>query len=177
MVDSRDAFLIGMLLSTGALVRFMLVMAGEPVTPNVLIGFSSLAIMVVLPSFSGAIGIGLASGIIAALISRSLLNPAFLLSEPLGAAVCLMVFSSLRHEQKSAPCVAAFLATLASGIVYSAIAVSLAGATVQVSFPVPGMFLLTMTMVILLTATANAVIAGMFYPSLVRYRARHLPAG
>lgn len=177
MVSSRDAFLVGMLLSGGALARFVLVMAGEPVTPNVLIAFSSLAIMVVLPSFSETIGIGLVSGIISALISRSLLNPAFLLSEPLGAAVCLLVFSSLGYHRKAAPFVAACSATIASGIVYSAIAVSLAGVRVQEFFPAPGMFLITMALVILLTALANAVVAGLLYPCLISYTGRNRPAG
>ncbi|HNJ80155.1 MAG TPA: hypothetical protein PLK38_01160, partial [Methanoregulaceae archaeon] len=92
MMNSRDMFLIAVLLSAGTILRFVLVMAGELVTPNVMVAFYSVIIMVFLRSFGGAVGIGLLSGIITALISQSLVNPAFLLSEPLGAAVCLITF-------------------------------------------------------------------------------------
>jgi hypothetical protein len=102
-MDSEDLFLVAALLSAGALLRFILVLFGELITPNVLVAFYSIAIMLILPSFGEAIGIGLVSGIITALISQSLKNPAFLLSEPLGAAVCLLVFITLRYHKRAAP--------------------------------------------------------------------------
>lgn len=92
----RSLFIVAALICAGTIVRFILVQLGEPVTPNVLVAFTSLAIMVTLPSFGETIGIGSAAGIIASLISRSVFNPAFLVSEPLGAAVCLGVLLSLR---------------------------------------------------------------------------------
>jgi hypothetical protein len=69
-MDSRDIFLVAALLSAGAFIRFILVLSGQPVTPNVMVAFYSIAIMVILPSFGEAIGIGLVSGGITALISR-----------------------------------------------------------------------------------------------------------
>jgi hypothetical protein len=71
-MDSEDLFLVAALLSAGALLRFILVLFGELITPNVLVAFYSIAIMLILPSFGEAIGIGLVSGIITALISQSL---------------------------------------------------------------------------------------------------------
>jgi hypothetical protein len=170
MMDSRDIFLVAILLSAGTLLRFILVMFGAPVTPNVLVAFYSIAIMLILPSFGEAIGIGFLSGVIAALISRSLINPAFLLSEPLGAAVCLFVFTSLRYHRKAAPYAAAFTATLLSGVVFTALALSLAGVQILEEFPDSGNFLATMAIVITGTALVNAVIAGLLYPYLMNYR-------
>jgi hypothetical protein len=57
--DSKDIFLVAALLSAGALLRFILVLFGELITPNVIVAFYSLAIMLILPSFGEAIGIGL----------------------------------------------------------------------------------------------------------------------
>ena len=118
-MDSKDIFLVAALLCAGALLRFILVLFGELVTPNVLVAFYSIAIMLILPSFGEAIGIGLVSGIITALISQSVINHAFLLSEPLGAAVCLLVFITLRYHKRAAPYAAAFAATIASGVVFA----------------------------------------------------------
>jgi hypothetical protein len=174
MMDSRVIFLVAVLLSAGTLLRFILVMVGEAVTPNVLVAFYSIAIMLILPSFSEAIGIGFISGVISALISRSLINPAFLLSESLGAAVCLLVFTSLRYHRKAAPCTAAFTATIASGVVFTALALALARVRILEAFPDPGNFLATMAIVITATALVNAVIAGLLYPFLRNYRNRIL---
>jgi len=169
MMDSRDIFLVAVLLSAGTLLRFILVMFGATVTPNVLVAFYSIAIMLILPSFGEAIGIGFIGGVIASLISRSLINPAFLMSEPLGAAVCLLVFISLRYHRRAAPYAAAFTATIASGVVFTALALSLAGIRVLEAYPDPGHFLATMAIVITATALVNAVIAGLLYPLLRNY--------
>jgi hypothetical protein len=170
MMDSRDIFLVAALLSAGALIRFILVLFGATVTPNIMVAFYCIAIMLILPSFGEAIGIGLVSGIIIALISQSLINPAFLLSEPLGAAVCLLVFISLRYHRKAAPYAAAFAATIASGVVFAVIAVALASSRILQEFVYPGDFLALMATVIVVSALVNALIAGVVYPALVRYR-------
>ncbi|MCE5297750.1 MAG: hypothetical protein MUE45_06775 [Methanoregulaceae archaeon] len=172
-MDSRDIFIVAVLLSAGTLLRFILVMVGETVTPNILVAFYSIAIMLILPSFGEAMGIGFISGVISALISRSLINPAFLLSEPLGAAICLLVFISLRYHKRAAPYAAAFTATIASGAVFTALALSLAGVRVLEAFLHTGNFLATMVIVITATALVNAVIAGLFYPFLRNYQERY----
>ena len=169
-MDSKDIFLVAALLCAGALLRFILVLFGELVTPNVLVAFYSIAIMLILPSFGEAIGIGLVSGSITALISQSLINPAFLLSEPLGAAVCLLVFTTLRYHKRAAPYAAAFTATIASGVVFAVLAVSLASSRISEEFVHPGDYLASMAMVIMATALINALIAGLIYPALVNYR-------
>jgi hypothetical protein len=171
-MQSRDIFLVAVLLSTGTLLRFILVIFGAPLTPNVLVAFYSLAIMLILPSFGEAIGIGFISGVLAALISCSLINPAFLISEPLGAAVCLLVYISLRYHRKVAPYIAAFAATIASGAAFTALSLSFAGVLALEEFPDPCNFLATIPIMITATALVNAVIAGLIYPFLRNYRER-----
>lgn len=170
MMNSRDIFLVAALLSAGAVIRFIFVLFGATVTPNIMVAFYCIAIMLIPPSFGEAIGIGLVSGSIIALISRSLFNPAFLLSEPLGAAVCLLVFISLRYHRKAAPYAAAFTATVASGIVFTVVAVALASSRILQEFVYPGDFLVLMAKVIMVSALVNALIAGSIYPALVQYR-------
>jgi hypothetical protein len=171
-MDSRDIFLVAALLSAGAFIRFILVLSGQPVTPNVMVAFYSIAIMVILPSFGEAIGIGLVSGGITALISRSLINPAFLLSEPLGAAVCLTAFTILRYHKRIAPYAAALTATIASGAVFTALAVSFASTRISDAFGYPGNYVALMALVTIATAFINALIAGLIYPALVHLRER-----
>ncbi|MDD1709532.1 MAG: hypothetical protein LUQ37_01340 [Methanoregulaceae archaeon] len=173
-MDSRDIFLVAVLLSAGTFLRFVLVMAGEPVTPNVMVAFYSVIIMIFVRSFGGAIGVGLVSGIITALISQSLINPAFLLSEPLGAAVCLMTFISLRYHKRIASFAAAFAATVASGIVYTALALSISSARILGTFPDPTDFLFRMALIIIVTALINACMATLLYHTIRTYQGRNL---
>lgn len=169
-MDSRDVFLVAALLSAGAFTRFILVLFGEQVTPNVMVAFYSIAIMVILPSFGEAIGIGLVSGGITALISQSLINPAFLLSEPMGAAVCLTVFTILHYHKKIAPYAATLAATIASGAVFTALAVSFASTPITEAYAYPGNYLSSMALVIIVTALINALMAGLLYPALLQFR-------
>jgi hypothetical protein len=45
IMDKRDIFLVAALLSAGTIIRFILVMLGEAVTPNTMVAFSSIAII------------------------------------------------------------------------------------------------------------------------------------
>jgi len=164
LMNSRDLFIVAALLCTGTIVRFILVQMGEPVTPNVLVAFYSLAIMVTLPSFGESVGIGFAAGIIASFISRSVFNPAFLISEPLGAAVCLGVFLALRYHKQAARFAAPLLATIASGLVFLSLAVSAGSSGVQAVFPDTRSFLITLLGVVAITALVNSLAAGLAYP-------------
>jgi len=91
------------------------------------------------------------------------------LSESLGAAVAWLYFISLRYHRKAAPYAAAFIATIASGAVFTALALSLAVVRVLEAFPDPGNFLATIVVVITATALVNAVIAGLLYPFIRNY--------
>lgn len=173
-MDKRDIFLVAALLSAGTIIRFILVMLGEAVTPNTMVAFSSIAIMLILPTFGEAVAIGVVSGVIMALISSSLFNPAFLLSEPFGAAVCLLVFATLHYSRGLAPYAATFTATIASGITFTALALALASGRITEAFFHPADFLISMSLVIIATALLNALIAGLILPFLKNYRDRSL---
>jgi hypothetical protein len=173
-MDKRDIFLAAALLSAGTIIRFILVMLGEAVTPNTMVAFYSIAIMLVLPTFGEAVAIGLVSGVIMALISSSLFNPAFLLSEPFGAAVSLLVFVTLHYHRKLAPYAATFTATIGSGITFTALALALASGRITEAYIHPADFLVSMCLVIIATALLNALTAGLIHPLLRNYRDRTL---
>jgi drug/metabolite transporter (DMT)-like permease len=105
-----------------------------------------------------------------ALISHSLFNPAFLVSEPVGAAVCLGVFLSLTPSEWRAG-ISVFVATLVSGIVF-AVLVLAAG---QFTIPGPGFpasFISPFVLLIIATAAINSIIAGMLFPRIRNFRNR-----
>jgi hypothetical protein len=95
-LKSKDIVIVGILLGIGAIVRYVSLIAPGPITSNLVIAFYSLAIILVAPKVTEALGIGIVSGIICALISHSLFPPANLISEPVGAlaAVASMAFIS-----------------------------------------------------------------------------------
>jgi hypothetical protein len=173
-MDKLDIFIVAALISAGTILRFILVMLGEAVTPNTMVAFYSIAIMLILPTFGEAVAIGLVSGVIIALISSSLFNPAFLLSEPFGAAVCLLVFVTLHYHRRLALYAATFTATIASGITFTALALALASGRIAEAFIHPADFLVSMFLVITVTALLNALIAGLVHPLLKNYRDRIL---
>ncbi len=84
-MKSKDIVIVGILLGIGAIVRYVSLIAPGPITSNLVIAFYSLAIILVAPKVTEALGIGIVAGIICALISHSLFPPANLISEPVGA--------------------------------------------------------------------------------------------
>ena len=84
---SRNIVIVGILLGIGAIVRYVSLIAPGPITSNLVIAFYALAIVLVAPTALEALGIGIVSGIICALISHSLFPPANLISEPVGAMI------------------------------------------------------------------------------------------
>ena len=97
-MKSQDIAIIGILLAVGAIARFAALYAPLPpfLVPNFVIVFYCLAVMLVVPKFSQALGIGFIGGIISALISHSIFPPGNLISEPIGAVACLLVFQALK---------------------------------------------------------------------------------
>src|SRR5512146_1885910 len=90
-MKSKDIVIVGVLLGIGAIVRYVSLVVPGAITSNLVIAFYALAIALILPTFTEAIGIGLVAGIICALISHSVFPPANLISEPVGALVALGV--------------------------------------------------------------------------------------
>ncbi len=70
-MKSRDIAIVGILLAVGAIIRYMSLLIPGPIVSNLVIAFYSLAIILVVPTFREALGIGFVAGIICALISHS----------------------------------------------------------------------------------------------------------
>ncbi|MHB8163735.1 MAG: tryptophan transporter, partial [Methanoregula sp.] len=95
-MKSKDIAIVGILLAIGAILRYFLAMLHTPLTPNMIIAFYCLAIILIRPKVFEAFGIGLVAGILSMLISGSIFPPANLISEPVGALVCFGIYALLR---------------------------------------------------------------------------------
>jgi hypothetical protein len=92
-MKSKDIAIVGILLAIGAILRYFLAMLHTPLTPNMIIAFYCLAIILIRPKIYEALGIGIVAGILSMVISSSMFPPANLVSEPLGALVCFCLYA------------------------------------------------------------------------------------
>jgi len=92
-MKSKDIAIVGILLAIGAILRYFLAMLHTPLTPNMIIAFYCLAIILIRPKVLEALGIGLVAGILSMLISSSMFPPGNLISEPVGALVCFALYA------------------------------------------------------------------------------------
>lgn len=92
-MKSKDIAIVGILLAIGAILRYFLAMLHTPLTPNMIIAFYCLAIILIRPKVLEALGIGLVAGILSMLISSSIFPYANLISEPVGALVCFVLYA------------------------------------------------------------------------------------
>ncbi len=170
-MKSRDIALVGILLAAGAIVRYMSLVIPGPIVANLVIAFYSLAIILVIPKISEALGIGVIAGLISALISHSIFPPANLISEPIGAIICILVFMALKDRMKlAAPGITTLIATLASGL-------SFVGVVIVLLLAAPGMlaqavtltgFVMAVVPIVVITAVVNGIIVSMLYPAASR---------
>lgn len=114
-MKSRDIALVGILLAAGAIARYISLFVPGAIVANLTIAFYCLAIILVVPKFREAIGIGLVAGIICAVFSHSIFPLGNLISEPIGAVVCLAVYKLVKDHTRLAPAVATAIATPVSG--------------------------------------------------------------
>ncbi|MBN2734084.1 MAG: ATP-binding cassette domain-containing protein [Methanomicrobiaceae archaeon] len=160
-MKSRDIAIVGILLAIGAILRYLSNVVPGAIVANPVIALYCLAIILITPKIKDALGIGIVAGILSALISHSIFPPANLISEPLGALVCLFVYMFLKEKIPLAPGISTFVATLVSGFTFLAISliVIIAGIIPEPleSFTI-GLFILTLSPIIILTAFANSVI-------------------
>ncbi|HWQ66498.1 MAG TPA: tryptophan transporter [Methanospirillum sp.] len=178
-MKSQDIAIVGILLAVGAIARLIATaLVPSPIVPNFVIVFYCLAIMLILPTFREALGIGIVGGIISALISHSLFPPANLISEPLGALVCLGVFLALKDKISFAPSVSTLIATFASGLTFIAIVILLvmvAPGMLYKAFTATSLyafFSLMMVTIVLPTAILNTVVAQILYLPAARVLSR-----
>jgi predicted RND superfamily exporter protein len=172
-MKSKDIAIVGILLAIGAILRYFLAMLHTPLTPNMIIAFYCLAIILIRPKVYEALGIGLVAGILSMLISSSMFPPANLISEPLGALVCFGLYAALKEKTKLAPTVTTFLSTLASGFTFAAIAIIFVGSTILVKYNGNMMsFVAVFVPIVVVTAIFNAVIVQILYFPSVRVLSR-----
>jgi len=163
-MKSRDIAIVGILLAVGAILRYFLAMLHTPLTPNMVIAFYCLAIILIMPKVYEALGIGIVAGILSMLISSSIFPPANLVSEPIGALVCFGLYAVLRNRTRLAPTVSTFLTTLASGFSFAAIAIIFVGATILSKYQGDIMgFVAVFVPIVVITAVFNAVIVQILY--------------
>jgi energy-coupling factor transport system ATP-binding protein len=172
-MKSKDIAIVGILLALGAILRFFLAMLHTPLTPNMIIAFYCLAIILIRPKVLEALGIGLVAGILSMLISSSMFPPANLISEPLGALVCFGLYAVLKEKTKFAPTVTTFVTTLASGFSFAAIAIIFVGSTILSKYNGNIMnFVIVFVPIVVVTAIFNAVIVQILYFPSVRVLSR-----
>ncbi|EHQ36757.1 energy-coupling factor transporter ATPase [Methanoplanus limicola] len=160
-MKSRDIAIAGILLAIGAILRYLSNIVPGAIVANPIIALYCLAIILIAPKVKDALGIGIVAGIISAIISHSIFPPANLISEPIGALVCLGVYNLTRNRIPLSPGISTFIATLASGFSFLIISIVVIMSSI---ISAPGesftfeVFVLTVSPIIILTAIANSVI-------------------
>jgi len=162
-MKSRDIAIVGILLAVGAILRYFLAMLHTPLTPNMIIAFYCLAIILISPKVYEALGIGIVAGILSMLISGSIFPPANLISEPVGALVCFGVYALVKSRTRIAPSVTTFVATLASGFTFAAIAIIAVLPVIITKYATLGGFMIVFVPIVVITAVFNAVIVQILY--------------
>jgi hypothetical protein len=172
-MKSQDIAIVGILLAVGAIVRYVATtMVPGPITSNLVIGFYCLAIILVLPKYPEALGIGIVSGIICSLITHSVFPPGNLISEPVGAIVCLAVYSLIRNRiSVGSEGITTFIATLASGFTFIVVAVIFATKGITDKIVASGgdpsnainAFILASLTIVVTCAIVNAIIVQILY--------------
>ena len=121
-LQAIDLAVAALLIAAGAVIR-LTVPPMFGITPNFAIAMYSLAIILARPRLGEAIGIGVVAGLVCIFISKAA-YPVNLISEPIGAMVCLGIFSLLEAKFKGfvlTPLLTGALATLASGLSFVAV--------------------------------------------------------
>jgi hypothetical protein len=162
-MKSKDIAIVGILLAIGAILRYFLAMLHTPLTPNMIIAFYCLAIILIRPKVFEAFGIGLVAGILSMLISGSIFPPANLISEPVGALVCFGIYALLRTKTQFAPVVTTFIATLASGFTFAALALIAVAPQILAKYATMEGFMIIFVPIVVITAVFNAIIVQILY--------------
>jgi hypothetical protein len=162
-MKSKDIAIVGILLAIGAILRYFLAMLHTPLTPNMIIAFYCLAIILIAPKVYEALGIGLVAGILSMLISGSIFPPANIVSEPLGALVCFGVYALIKNKSKLAPTATTFLVTLVSGFSFAIIALIAVAPAILAKYSTIQGFIIVFVPIVVITAIFNAIIVQILY--------------
>jgi hypothetical protein len=162
-MKSRDIAIIGILLAIGAILRYFLAMLHTPLTPNMIIAFYCLGIILVSPKIYEALGIGIVAGILSMLISGSIFPPGNLVSEPVGALVCFCVYAAIKSRSVMSPSITTFITTLASGFTFAAVAIIAVAPQIITKYATMGGFVAIFVPIVVITAIFNAIIVQILY--------------
>ncbi|WNY29007.1 Vitamin B12 import ATP-binding protein BtuD [Methanimicrococcus stummii] len=157
-MKSRDIALVGILLAAGAIARYISLFIPGAIVANLTIAFYCLAIILVVPKFKETLGIGLVAGIICAVFSHSIFPLGNLISEPIGAFVCLLVYKVIQNKTKLAPGITTAIATPASGLSFVAITCLVMIATTDATPATMLSFAISLTPIVLVATIVNSII-------------------
>ena len=158
-MKSRDIALVGILLAAGAIARYISLFVPGAIVANLTIAFYCLAIILVVPKFKEALGIGVVAGIICAVFSHSIFPLGNLISEPIGAVVCLAVYKLVKDRTRLAPALATAIATPASGFTFIAVTCFVMFFTTQTTVATVLAFAIALIPIVLSAMLVNVIIA------------------
>ncbi len=158
-MKSRDIALVGILLAAGAIARYISLFVPGAIVANLTIAFYCLAIILVVPKFKEALGIGVVAGIICAVFSHSIFPLGNLISEPIGAIVCLAVYKLVKDHTKLAPALATMIATPASGFTFIAVTCVMMFVTTESTIATLLAFAIALIPIVLSAMVVNVIIA------------------
>lgn len=117
-LQAIDVMVAALLIAAGAVIR-LTVPQMFGITPNFAIAMYSLAILLIRPRLTEAIGIGIVAGLVCMFSSKAA-YPVNLVSEPVGAVVGYLMMNCFIKINKFtvAPLITTALATLASGLTF-----------------------------------------------------------
>lgn len=165
-MKSKDIAIVGILLAVGVILRFFMVLIDLPMTPNVIIAFYCLAIILIRPKIHEAILIGIVGAALSFIVSSSIFRPANFISEPLGALVCFSLYALIQNRSNLAPGITTFAATLVSGVSFAIIALAAVSMGIVISKATIIGLVTVFIPIIVVTAVVNAIIAQiLFIPS------------
>ncbi|WP_048143551.1 hypothetical protein [Methanosarcina horonobensis] len=171
-MKSQDIAVVGILLAVGAIVRYLSLVIPGPIVSNLVIAFYCLAVILVIPTFTEVIGIGIVAGIVCALLSHSIFPPANLISEPIGAIVALIIYKAFMGRLSVSPAISTFLGTLASGTTFVVVAMFMVAPTILTKYDTMGAFVVAIIPIVVGTAIANSTIAQILYVPASKVLAR-----
>ncbi|MDO5845139.1 MAG: ATP-binding cassette domain-containing protein, partial [Methanocorpusculum sp.] len=158
-MKSRDIALVGILLAAGAIARYISLFVPGAIVANLTIAFYCLAIILVVPKFKDAIGIGLVAGIICAVFSHSIFPLGNLISEPIGAVVCLAVYKLVRNKTRLSPAIATAIATPASGLTFIFVTCVVMFVTTESTLATLAAFAVALLPIVISAMAVNTIIA------------------
>ncbi|MBN1431385.1 MAG: hypothetical protein JW931_01270 [Methanomicrobiaceae archaeon] len=163
-MKSRDIAVVGILLAIGAILRFVANMFPGAIVGNPIIALYCLAIILIHPTVREALGIGIVAGIVSMMISHSIFPPANLISEAIGAIVCVVLYTMISEKIAVAPAITTFIATCASGFSFILVCmvVMLASIIAVPTGTVMGFFL-AVAPIVVITAGFNCVVTQVLY--------------